>query len=401
MQPVNRRESVPLDKSLHRILADPVAATIALPPFPASAMDGYAIRQVDWDAGGTTAFEIIGESRAGHPFSAPIGLNQAVRVFTGAIVPPNADLVLLQERVLQNPSVQNAPAHSADGLPIVQFEAHTPPETFVRPIGHDIPESEVVAEALEQIDAFTIGSLASVGVANVNVLAKPSVGVFSSGDELVDPGHELGNGQIYDSNRVTVLQLLSALPCKLVDLGRLPDDPHAVAEKLQAAAHGVDLLITSGGVSVGDADFITSTIRELGELNFWKLNLKPGKPLAFGRIGNCYIFGLPGNPVSTIVTLLLLAKPTILHLCGATPQQPLRLQARLLSEIFHARGRTEFQRGLLTSLGGDLAVTHTGDQSSNRLRTFHGANCLIEIPGSIGDVQAHENVTVIPFKGLL
>jgi molybdopterin molybdotransferase len=352
-------------------------------------MDGYAVRRIDWDRDNTMAFDIIGESLAGHPFTGPLGPHQSVRVFTGAVVPPHADLVVLQERVRK--ATQTT----------VVFEPHNPDESFVRPVGHDITQGDIVAEAAEQISPFTVGTLAAAGINRVEVFEKPTIGVFSSGDELIDPGSPLAAGQIYDSNRVAVLQLLQSLPCRLVDLGRLPDEPNAVTEKLHTAAGEADLLITSGGVSVGDADFITSTIEQLGELAFWKLNLKPGKPLAFGKINGCYIFGLPGNPVSTIVTLLLLAKPTILHLCGATFAPPMRVQAKVQETVAHTKGRTEFQRGVLREVNGESWVHPTGDQSSNRLSTFHGANCLVEVPGTSGDLQRAQLVTVIPFSGLL
>jgi molybdopterin molybdotransferase len=388
VEPMTRSERIRLTTSGGRIIAAPVVAPVSLPPFPASAMDGYALRHTDWRSDPATAFKVVGQSLAGHPFLEPVAAGEAVRVFTGAVVPPGADLVLLQER-----------AQEIDGR--VTFEPHEADETYVRPVGHDIEAGVTMAERGERVTGFTIGSLAAAGIEQVDVVEQPRVGVFSSGDELVDAGTALGPGQIYDSNRVAVLELLRDLPCDVVDLGRLPDESAAVRTSLASAARQVDMMITSGGVSVGDADFITATIEDLGTLSFWRLNLKPGKPLAFGKIDDCYVFGLPGNPVSTIVTLLLLAKPTILHLCGAESRKPLRIDARLAKAIKHAPGRAEYQRGALTEGASELVVTPTGDQSSNRLTTFYGANCLIEIPGPSGDLEPGETVTAIPFWGLL
>jgi molybdopterin molybdotransferase len=239
----------------------------------------------------------------------------------------------------------------------------------------------------------------------IHVVRKVRVGVFSSGDELRDPGtppEELALGQIYDSNAFTVANLLQRLPVELIPLQRLADDEQAVATALADAADSCDLLITSGGVSVGDADFIGATIARLGHLAFWKLNLKPGKPLAFGRIGQCWIFGLPGNPVSTIVTFLLLVKPSLQLLCGGRPPPLLRVNAKLATQVLHTPGRAEYQRGIYREDdNGELRVAHTGDQGSNRLSTFSGANCLIEIPKTTGSLPKDSVVSILPLSDLL
>ena len=236
---------------------------------------------------------------------------------------------------------------------------------------------------------------------------RPKVGIFSSGDELRDPGtppEALALGQIYDSNRFTLTSLLRQQPIELITLDRLPDDPNAVEAALAEASRRCDMLITSGGVSVGDADFIGATIARLGELSFWRLNLKPGKPLAFGKIGDCWIFGLPGNPVSTIATCLLLAKPSLQVLCGTLPKPLLRIPATLTSPVSHHPGRAEYQRGIYSQkepAGSGLTVRHTGDQGSNRLSTFAGANCLIEVPKESGDLTAGAEVNILPLSDLL
>lgn len=389
---VDRVEMIPLADALNRVLAQAVNAPIDLPPFPASAMDGYAVRAADLADTPPWRFTEIGQSLAGHPFDGGVNAGECVRIFTGAKVPPGADQVLLQEEVA-----------AIDGA-TVHFKPHTPGESFVRPIGHDVSRGTQLAAAHDVVNAFTVGTLAAAGIENVQVYAKPRVGVFSTGDELVDPGTppaQLSDGQIYDSNRLTVLKLLQQMPCELHDLGRLPDDQTAVHAAFQAASANCEFLITSGGVSVGEADFVTAAIEQLGTLEFWRLNLKPGKPLAFGRMGSCHVFGLPGNPVSTIVTLLMVARPAIWHFAGANPSAPLGVRAKLTAPLSHSPGRAEYQRGIYFIDGGNLMVAPTGDQSSNRMRTFHGANCLIEVDKQAADLPAGGEVTLLPFSGLL
>jgi len=386
----DNHERVLLRESYGRGLATDVAAPLDLPPFNASAMDGYALQSRDYLSRPEQAFQLLGESMAGHPFNGRVTTGSCVRVFTGAKVPDGADQVLLQEEVAE------------DNGATVQFKPHQPGESYVRPIGHDVRSGTLLARRGEVLQGFNLGTLAAGGVADVAVFARPRVGVFSTGDELVDAGTppaQLKEGQIYDSNRFAVLNLLRNVPCEALDLGRLPDDAQRVRRAFVQASEQCDLLITSGGVSVGDADFITATIAELGELAFWRLNLKPGKPLAFGRIGRCFVFGLPGNPVSTIVTLLLLAIPAIYHCAGASPRAPLRVPARLATSLAHTPGRTEFQRGMARQGAQGLEVQVTGDQSSNRMSTFCDANCLIAVPKEAGDLQPGQQVEVLPFSG--
>ena len=393
LPPPTETTTLPLMGALGYVLAKDVRAPVDLPPFRASAMDGFAVRRADLDVAMRDGLTLIGESLAGHPYDGTVEQGACVRVFTGGKLPDGADQVVLQEELA-------APAE--DGR--VRFTEHRPSETFVRPVGHDVRAGDVLASAGTVISGFTVGTLAAAGVAEVTAFAPIRVGVFSSGDELVDPGvppERLADGEIYDSNRVTVMALLRDAPCEVVDLGRLADDPKAVRRALADGADRCDVLITSGGVSVGDADFITRTIAELGTLDFWRLNLKPGKPMAFGRIGDCYLFGLPGNPVSTIVTLLLLALPAIDTLAGTSPSIPLRIPAVLGNDISHTPGRTEFQRGTLSQGARGLVVTHTGDQSSNRLSTFAAANCLIEVDKAVGNLEQGSVVDVILMESLV
>jgi molybdopterin molybdotransferase len=335
---------------------------------------------------------------AGHPFTQTIEPGQCARIFTGAVVPPGADLILLQEQLAEKVT-------APDGTLTVRFEPHDLDENYIRPIGNDVGLDQVLAKEGDLLTPLMLGSLAAAGVNNVLVYARVTVGVFSSGDELKDPStppNQLRLGEIYDSNAFTLANLLNHLPVKVVRLGRLPDDPAVVRQALADGANSCDMLITSGGVSVGDADFIGATIADLGHLAFWRLNLKPGKPLAFGNIGNCWIFGLPGNPVSTIVTCLLLVLPSLKRLCGTMPKPLLRIPATLASPLVHRPGRAEYQRGIYTNDDGSgLRVVHTGDQGSNRLSTFAGANCLIEVPKHSGDLPSGAQVNILPLSELL
>jgi len=243
--------------------------------------------------------------------------------------------------------------------------------------------------------------LTACGQADVMVIPRVKLALFSTGDELRDAPAALGAGQIYDANRMVLAELLRSLPVDVDDLGIVPDDPPAIEATLAAAAADHDAVITSGGVSVGDADHVRGIIERLGSLEFWKIAIRPGKPFAYGRIGSCHLFGLPGNPVSAIVTFLLLVKPVLLQLAGARTHEPLRVAATLQTTIEHTAGRTEYQRGRYTMDAGGLAVSPTSDQSSNRLGSFYGANCLIEVPRDCGDLARHTPVTVLPFGGLL
>ena len=384
VSPVAGSEAVALGEALGRVASEPLRSRTDLPPFPASAMDGYACR---WRPH-LASLDVAGESLAGHPFTGPVREGECVRIMTGAPLPAGCDTVILQEDCDRDGTrirIREAPGRGAN----------------VRATGDDVRAGDVVAAAGKRLSPFDIGTLAACGCATAPVRARPRVAVFSTGDELQQPGTALEFGNIYDSNRFAVEALLTRLPVRVDNLGVLRDDAGAVAAALAEAGRNSDLILTSGGVSVGDADHVKHAVEALGELGFWRLNLKPGKPLAFGRIGQALFVGLPGNPVSTIVTYLLIAKPAIEKLCGMPPSQPVTVAAELTEPIRHKPGREEYQRGIATGPEDELRVRTTGAQGSNRMSTFAEANCLIQIPKSKGNLHAGERVGVLPFEGLL
>ncbi len=380
----DRSESVPTAHALGRVAADAIRSGTDLPPFPASAMDGYAFR---WEED-IDSLAVTGASLAGHPFAGTVGAGECVRITTGAPLPPDCDTVIVQENC------------DRDGEAI-RIRQPARQGANVRPRGDDLRRGDVVVAAGKRLSPFDIGALAASGCSTVSVRVRPRVAVFSTGDELQQPGSVLEFGNIYDSNRFAVEALLARLPVEVDNLGVLADDAEAVAAALTEASENSALILTSGGVSVGDADHVKNTVEALGALTFWRLNLKPGKPLAFGRIGKALFVGLPGNPVSTIVTYLLIARPAIEKLCGTEPTRPAAIAAELTQPIPHKPGREEYQRGIATWSAGNVRVRTTGAQGSNRMSTFAEANCLIRIPKSAGSLNSGERVEILPFEGLL
>ena len=387
MTPPEASEEVSLADALGRVAAADVLASVALPPFPASAMDGYAWR---WQAN-VRRLRVVGTSLAGHPYADRVRVGECVRITTGAVLPSDCDTVVIQE------DCQRIASPEATHIDI---QEESPAGANVRPAGHDLQPGMTVVARGKRLDAADTGALAAAGCARVTVYARPRIAVFSSGDELQAPGSPLAHGQIYDSNRHALAALLAGLPVEMVNLGVLPDAEPAIVAALSEASASCRLIITSGGVSVGDADRVRSALESLGELAFWRLKLKPGKPLAFGRIGQSHMLGLPGNPVSSLVTALLVAKPAVAALCGMSPRPPLAVPASLDDHIRHKPGREEYQRGLLSAQAGELSVRTTGDQNSNRMSSFSTADCLIRIPASEGDLAPGSRVWVLPFEGL-
>ncbi len=383
---IDEYESIPISEALGRSLAWPVTAPIDLPPFDSSAMDGYAL-SASQTADTGEQFRVVGESLAGHPFTEPLNHGEACRIFTGAAIPSGTTAVAIQEQTFK------------EGDSIVLSEGVNSGDN-IRKKGMDIRMGDRLANTGELLTPFTIGWFAACGISEVNVVRKLRVAIFSTGDELRDPGEELEHGQIYESNRMSLAMLLKSKRVSVTDLGQLKDNKPAIRQAIRTIAPHVDLIIASGGVSVGDTDLVRPVIEEIGKLEFWNIALKPGKPLAVGNVDDSLFFGLPGNPVSTIVTYLLFVAPTIDTLSGLPWRKPTTFAATLSSDIQHRSGRREYQRGVLHSMDGVLHVAQTGDQSSNRLASFYQCNCLIEVPTHRGALRQGESVNVIILPGL-
>ncbi len=382
IQPIKDTETVSTAQASLRVLANDVIAPISLPPFTSSAMDGYAIKTSEHGGIGSI-FRVVGTSFAGSPYQEDGPTDQvAVRIFTGAVVPDWADAVVLQEDVARQAAT-------------ITLKETPSPGDNIRLIGHDVKKGELLLGEGTKLGAFEVSWLAACGVASVTVVRQVRVAIFSTGDELQDPGQPLSEGQIYDSNRTALTELLKEKPVEIADLGRLPDDPVAIEEAIAETSDKVDLIVTSGGVSVGDADYVRPVIEKLGELTFWNVALKPGKPIAVGRIENALFLGLPGNPVSTIITYLLFVARAVDALSGVSALEPLTMPAILTNTLRHSRGRREYQRGILSRSGDVLCVRSTGDQSSNRLATLAGANCLIVVPESADSIEKGAVVDVL------
>ena len=386
---VTATEQLHLTAALGRILAKPVVSTIDVPPFANSAMDGYAVRSSDCTDTVQSELSVIGSSFAGAPFAGTVATGQCVRIMTGAVVPDGADTVIMQENVERNAER------------ITFSSKHVVAGQHVRYAGEDTRCGDTVLGSGIKLGAAETGLLASVGVSEVSVSRRLRVAFFSTGDELTGIGTPLAAGQIYDSNRYALHGMLAKPAIETYDLGVIPDQRAAVREAFQQAAEVADLVLTSGGVSVGEADYVTETLGELGEINFWRMAMKPGKPLAFGQLGDAVFFGLPGNPVSAMVTFYLFVLPAIRKMTGETPREPLLVQARCAVDLKKAPGRMEFQRGMLhREKDGSLSVSTTGMQGSHLLTSMSRANCFIHLPAASGGAQAGEWVSVQPFSDL-
>jgi molybdopterin molybdotransferase len=382
-------ERLPIRAALGRILARPIVSTIDVPPFSNSAMDGYAVRIQDCTSTAQADLSVIGSSFAGAPFAGEVAAGQCVRIMTGAVIPDGADTVIMQEDVERN----------ADQVTFAT--GNVTAGQHVRCAGEDTRCGDTVLEPGITLGAAEAGLLASVGVSEVSVTRRLRVAFFSTGDELTSVGTPLTAGQIYDSNRYALHGMLSRPAIECYDLGVIPDQRAAVREAFQQAAEIADLILTSGGVSVGEADYVTETLGELGKINFWRMAMKPGKPLAFGELGNAVFFGLPGNPVSVMVTFYQFVLPAIRKMTGESLNDPLLVQARCAIDLKKAPGRMEFQRGILQrEKDGTMSVSPTGMQGSHLLTSMSRANCFIHLKAESAGAEAGEWVSVQPFADL-
>jgi molybdopterin molybdotransferase len=389
VRPVDGFETVATRDSLDRVLHESIRSALDVPAHTNSAMDGYALDGGALPAEGEQAFRIIGTAWAGRPFAGTAAPGDCVRIMTGAPLPDGADTVVMQEQVRR------------DGDTVLIGAGHRRGQN-VRPAGEDLKAGEIAIEAGVRLRPAQLGLIASLGISELRVRRRPRVAFFSTGDELVSIGGTLGHGQIYDSNRYTLFGMLRRLGLEVLDFGVVRDRREDLEHALQSAAAQADAVISSGGVSVGEADFVTETLERIGEVGFWTVAIKPGRPIAFGRIGGSLFFGLPGNPVSVMVTFYQLVQPALQCLAGlAEPELPVLVTATSESRLKKKPGRREFQRGVLSrGADGGYRVRATGHQGSGVLRSMAAANCFIVLPEDSGTIEPGAEVEVQPFSAL-
>ena len=388
--PVTETETLPVREALGRVLAQEVVSPIDVPSHTNSAMDGYAVRAADLPEKGVREFPVPGTSWAGRPWLEPIEPGQAVQIMTGGMMPEGADTVVMQEQV------------ERDGDTVRIGSGHRAGQN-VRAAGEDLATGQPVFSAGRQLTAADIGVLASLGLAEVSVYRRLRVAFFSTGDELRGVGEPLGPGEIYDSNRYTLHGMLQKLGVDIIDLGVVRDRRELIEQAFREAAASADAIITSGGVSVGEADFVKETLEKLGSMSFWKIAMKPGRPVTFGHIDDAVFFGLPGNPVSVMVTFFIFVRQALRKMTGTTAADDvLTLHARTTTPLRKRPGRYEFQRGVLEQAGpGEFTVRSAGAQGSGILRSMSEANCFIMLEPDRTGVDTGEVVEVQPFQNLI
>lgn len=383
---VTEQQTIKVQDALGRVLAADVVSNFNIPPYANSAMDGYAFNHQ-----GLSDFnqlEVVTTSLAGHPSEQTLSAGQCARIMTGAMMPQGADTVIMQEQI------------NRDGE-YISLQAQVKTGENVRKPGEDIAAGNVVLPKGHVVQARDIGLLCAIGVDQVNVLRQLKVALISTGDELVEPGNALNEGQIFDSNRQLVMAMLAPLGVAIRDFGIIADQREAITIAITQATEWADVLITSGGVSVGDADYVKEILSELGDINFWKLAIKPGKPFAFGQVGQCAFLGLPGNPVSAAITFDQLGIPFIKQRQGHPLNQEIAVKATALVDFKKRPGRTEFQRGIATQTAdGQWQVDTAGKQGSGILSALSRANCHVILAAESEGVLATQQVKIMHYKYL-
>jgi molybdopterin molybdotransferase len=384
---------VALRASLGRVLARDLVSPINVPAHDNSAMDGYALRGADLPQAGVRTFQVVDIVYAGKPSAVVPGAGECVRIMTGGVMPAGCDSVLPQEF-----------ADSGDDVAMTVRAGAIRAGDNRRLAGEDLKAGSAALKAGRIIRPADLGLCASLGFAEIPVQRRLRVAFFSTGDELRSIGEPLGEGCVYDSNRYTIYGMLQRLGCEIIDMGVVRDSPEALEDALRTACENADAIITSGGVSVGAADYTKQVMAQLGDVTFWKVGMRPGRPLAFGRVTSngrsAFLFGLPGNPVAVMVSFYFFAREALLQMMGANAPLPL-LQARSSEAIRKKPGRTEYQRGIITrSVDGTPEVRLTGAQGSGILRSMSEANCMVVLHDQQGSVAAGDMVDILPFEGL-
>jgi molybdopterin molybdotransferase len=387
-------EQVAIRDALGRVLAADVVSPIDVPAHDNSAMDGYALRGADLAADGPTSLVVAGTGLAGARFDGGVAPGQCVRIMTGAVMPAGLDTVVPQEFTMLDGDRVTIPAG------VVRIGDNR------RLKGEDLARGEAALAAGRRLTPADLGLLASLGRAEVPVWRRLRVAFFSTGDELRSIGEPLDPGCVYDSNRYTIWGMLQRLGVDVVDMGVVRDEPAALEAAFRSAAANADAVITSGGVSVGEADHTKRIMKQLGDVLFWKIAMRPGRPMAIGRIAigtkQAILFGLPGNPVAVMVTFYAFVRDALLQMMGATRQPLPLLRAASVAPLRKKPGRTEYQRGIVSpASGGGWQVAITGSQGSGILRSMSVANGLVVLHHEQGNVAAGELVDVIPFDGLI
>ena len=389
-EPVTQQENVGIFQALGRVLAQDVISPISVPAHDNSAMDGYAFNAAQLRSDSPLTLKIAGTLRAGAGWALPVAPGECIKIMTGAIMPHGLDTVVPQEFVSGNDTSITIPTgilHAGDNR---------------RLRGEDLMQGQPALRQGQLLTPAALGLLASLGIEQVSVWRKLRVAYFSTGDEILSLGQAPREGAVYDSNRYTVFGLLSRLGCEVIDMGVVRDEPAVLEAAFTRAAQQADAIITSGGVSVGEADFTKLMMKKLGDVAFWKIAMRPGRPMAVGRIGGAVLFGLPGNPVAVMVTFLAFVRPALLQMMGSTVGAPPMLKAHSMEPLRKKPGRTEYQRGIVsTNADGTLQVQTTGNQGSGVLSSMVQANGLIVLHHEQGNVGIGDLVDVMLFDGVI
>jgi molybdopterin molybdotransferase len=396
VEPMRETEDLPIHEALGRVLAQDIISPISVPPHDNSAMDGYAFDGAQLARGEFLTLEVAGTALAGKAWQGTLGSGQCVKIMTGAIMPYGVDTVIPQEFV-------SSQVADGSGVERISFPTKLLQAGDNRRLkGEDLHEGIPALKQGTRLTPAACGLVASLGLPSMTVYRRLRVAYFSTGDEILSLGEAQREGAVFDSNRYTVRGLIQRLDCEFIDLGVVRDDPALLEAAFRQAAEHTDAIITSGGVSVGEADYTKAMMRKLGDVAFWRIAMRPGRPMAVGRIGSSVLFGLPGNPVAVMVTFLAFVRPALLRMMGSMQAEAPLLQACSAQPIRKKAGRTEYQRGIVTrAADGSLEVRVTGNQGSGVLSSMVQANGLIVLGHLQGNVAAGDVVDVMMFEGAM